>query len=254
MIASKDRSYYIGASDTAYVVGNWSTLSFQRWYGTKQGFYSMDFESDAMKAGTAYEHRILDSLNIPGMEKDLQVISGRLRVNLDGNTQDAIYEVKTYAHNKGFRVSKAYREQVQVEMYATGLRKAYIVAYGLEEKDYVNYYRDIDHERISWHPIEYDQEFIEGIYLPRLCYLSVCLDRGIFPVAGGEQKYVRAGKIDRLSCGTGRNRVDGIGSAPKSDGADYREAYVQMRPMAGRWAPHYRAATKEDICHYQGYI
>ena len=185
MIASKDRSYYIGASDTKYVVGNWDTLSFRRWYGVKLGIYTMDYTSDAMKAGTAYEHRILDALRITGLEKDRQIIKGRLRVNLDGNTGDTIIEVKTYRAGKPFKVSYVYREQVWVEMYATGIRRAYIVSYALEGKDYNNYYRDIDLERISWHPIWYNEQFIKDTYLPRFNYLSLCLDRGILPKEGG---------------------------------------------------------------------
>lgn len=181
MIASKDRSYYIGASDTSYVVGNWDTLSFRRWFGVKLGIYTLDYESEAMKAGTAYEHRILDHLGIRGMEKDRQIIDGRLRVNLDGNTDTTIYEVKTYMHEIGFKVPKKYKEQVWVQMYGAGLRQAYIVAYGLTEADYNNYYRDIDSERLSMHPIEYNDKFINDIYLPCFKYLSICLDRGIFP-------------------------------------------------------------------------
>ena len=64
MISDHDRSYYIGASDTQYVVGNWSTYSFERWYLTKVGMDRMSYSNDAMKAGTAYEHRILESLNL----------------------------------------------------------------------------------------------------------------------------------------------------------------------------------------------
>lgn len=180
MIASKDRSYYIGASDTSYVVGNWNTKSFDRWYGVKLGIYSMDYSNDAMKAGTAYEHKILESLG-KRIEMDRQIIQGRLRVNLDGNTDTTIYEVKTYKLEKGFKVSKGYYRQVQVEMYATGLRKAYIVAYGLLEEDYRNFYRDIDESRLSLHEISYDENFIQQIYLPRLRYLSQCLEKGIFP-------------------------------------------------------------------------
>ena len=181
MISAHDRSYYIGASDTQYVVGNWSTYSFERWYLTKVGMDRMSYSNDAMKAGTAYEHRILESLNLDGLEMDRQVIHGRLRVNLDGNTKDTIYEVKTYMFGKRFKPSKAYWEQVQVEMYATGLRKAFIVAYALQEDDYRNFYRKIEADRISFHPIDYDDEFITKMYLPRLELIIRCLDDGRFP-------------------------------------------------------------------------
>lgn len=181
MIASQDRSYYIGASDTSYVVGNWETKTFIKWYGTKLGIYSQDFSNQYIEAGTNYEHRILEALNIPALEMDRQIIKGRLRVNLDGNTQDTIYEVKTHKVKNSFKVSKNYRNQVLVEMYAYGFRKAYIVSYGLEEADYINYYRDIDVKRLKLHQIEYDADFINNIYLPKFNYLSECLDKGVLP-------------------------------------------------------------------------
>lgn len=180
MIASKDRSGYIGASDTSYVMGNWNTKSFDNWWRVKQGLTVNDFTNDAMMAGTAYEHKILDALNIPNIEKDKQIIIGRLRVNLDGNTDTKIYEVKTHSIDKPFKVSANYRRQVNVEMYASGIQEACIVAYGLQKEDYRNYYRDIDPERISYHPIEYDEEFISK-YEPRLLYLIKCLKYGLFP-------------------------------------------------------------------------
>lgn len=181
MISSKDRSYYIGASDTSFVVGNWETKTFARWYGVKQGIYEMDYTNVSMMAGTYYEHRILDSLGLPGLTKDRQIIHGRLRINLDGNTLDKIYEVKTYRYEKGFHVPKKYRDQVQVQMYGSRIYKACIVAYGLQEGDYRNFYHDIDPERRSIHEIEYDSEFIEKIYLPRYWHLCRCLDQGRFP-------------------------------------------------------------------------
>lgn len=181
MIASKDRSYYIGASDVSFVVGNWETKTFEKWYGTKQGLYSMDFVNEAMMAGTHFEHRILDFLDIPGMEKDKQIIHGRLRVNLDGNTRDTVYEVKTYRLENGFKIPRKYRQQISVQMYAVGFRKAYLVSYGLEEADYNNFFRDIETERLQLHKIDYDQEFIEREFVPKLQILSHCLEEGIFP-------------------------------------------------------------------------
>lgn len=181
MIASKDRSYYIGASDTSYVVGNWKTKSFAKWYGEKQDIYSNDFTNVYMQAGTFLEHRILDHLNIKGLEKDKQIIKGRLRINLDGNTKNTIYEVKTHGVENVFKVSKRYREQVIVQMYGSSIKKAYIVSYGLENEDYNNFYRDIETNRLGFHEIKYDEDFINDIYLPRFNYLSKCLDKGVFP-------------------------------------------------------------------------
>ncbi len=183
MIADKDRSGYIGASDTRFVMGNWNTKTFENWWREKQGIVRNDFTNEAMQTGSAYEHKILDSLGIAGLEKDRQVIIDKLRVNLDGNTKTKIYEVKTYNSKKEFKVSKAYREQVNVEMYVFGIHEACIVAYGLEEEDYRNFFRNIDKDRISFHEIVYDVEFIQR-YEVRLRYLSQCLKDGRFPREG----------------------------------------------------------------------
>ena len=180
MIENKDRSYYIGASDSGYVMRSWGTATFESWWRVKQGLAQNDFSNDAMKAGTAYEHKILDALNIPGLEKDKQIIKGRLRVNLDGNTETKVYEVKTYNAAKKFTVTKDYWRQVQVEMYALGVRQAEIVAYALEKEDYANFYRDIDPKRISRHKLKYDKRFIAE-YEKRMLYLSECLENGKFP-------------------------------------------------------------------------
>lgn len=184
MISDKDRSGYIGASDTQYVMGNWNTKTFENWWRVKQGITQNNFTNDAMMAGTAYEHKILDSLGIVGLEMDKQIIIDRLRVNLDGNTATKIYEVKTYNAKKEFKVSKAYRMQVNVEMYASQIYRACIVAYALEDEDYINYYRDIDKSRLSYHEIEYDADFIAE-YEKRLAYLTMCMKTGIFPTHGG---------------------------------------------------------------------
>lgn len=182
MISSQDRSYYIGASDTSYVVGNWKTKSFEQWWLVKLGLIKNDFTNEAMQTGTNYEHKILDALEIDGLQKDKQFIIDRLRVNLDGNTAECIYEVKTYNESKDFKVSKQYWRQAQVEMYSSGIHKLYIVAYALNESDYKNFYNEIDKKRIQLIPIEYDAEFIEKEYLPKLNILTDCLRKGAFPI------------------------------------------------------------------------
>lgn len=131
MIQSKDRSGYVGASDSSTVVGNWKTKTFEKWWLEKLGILVSHLTSEAIKAGNNYERKILEALELPDMEYDKQIIIGRLRVNLDGNTADTIYECKTHKADKEFKVPKNYWRQVQVQMYASGLRKAYIVAYPL---------------------------------------------------------------------------------------------------------------------------
>ncbi len=181
MISSQDRSQYIGASDTSMVVGNWETKTFANWWLEKLGLYKNTLKNIAMQTGTNYEHKILDSIEIDGMEKDKQIINDRLRVNLDGNTKDCIYEVKTYNVEKEFKVSKQYWRQAQVEMYASKIHKLYIVAYGLNENDYINYFNKIDKARVKLIPIEYDEEFIKNEYLPKLKILTQYLKEGAFP-------------------------------------------------------------------------
>lgn len=181
MIQSQDRSYYIGASDTSMVVGNWETKTFENWWLTKLGLNKNNFSTEATKAGNNYEHKILDSLGIQELEKDKQIVIDRLRVNLDGNTNTCIYEVKTHNIEKEFKVSKQYWRQAQVEMYASKIYKLFIVAYGLEEKDYNNYFNEIDKQRIKLIPVEYDRDFINKEYLPKLNILTQCLKEGVFP-------------------------------------------------------------------------
>lgn len=181
MISSQDRSQYIGASDTSMVVGNWNTKSWSNWWLEKLGLYRNGLKNIAMQTGTNYEHKILDSLEIEELEKDKQIIIDRLRVNLDGNTKDCIYEVKTYNFDKEFKVSKQYWRQAQVEMYASNIHKLFIVAYGLKENDYANYFNNIDKSRIQMLHIEYDENFIYNEYLPKLKILVEFLKKGKFP-------------------------------------------------------------------------
>lgn len=181
MIRDHDRSFYIGASDTATILRGLDTKTFEMWYLEKMGLVQRNISTDAMMAGTAYEHRILDALDIPDLKKDEQVIAGRLRVNLDGRAGNTIYEVKTYKRGKDFKPSKAYRDQVQVQMFATGLRNAFIVAYPLSEEEYENFYKEIDKTLIQMFRVVYDEKFIRDVYIPRLEYVSACLETGAFP-------------------------------------------------------------------------
>ena len=183
MIASQDRSGYIGASDVQYVIGNWKTKTWEKWWLQKLGINRDHFDNIYTKAGTNWEHRILDSLHIPGLQKDSQFIIEdlRLRVNLDGNLPTRIKEVKTYQWAKGFKCPQKYKNQVQVQMFGSKIFGADIVAYGLEEADYNNFLRDIDPRRRQEIPVSYDQKWIETVYLPKHMILCDCLKRGVFP-------------------------------------------------------------------------
>lgn len=183
MIADKDRGYYFGASDTDKIVGAWTSPSFTKWWLEKLSLRHTRFENRHTLAGTNFEHPILLSLAVPGMELDRQIIIEelRLRVNLDGNDRETIYEVKTYELASGYSLPMKHIRQVQVQMFATGLRRAYIVSYGLTERDYRNYLAPIDRERIQLHPIPYCEGWIHNTYLPRLAYLARCLAEGRYP-------------------------------------------------------------------------
>jgi ribosomal protein L1 len=140
------------------------------------------FENKYTLAGTHFEHRILESLGIP-MELDKQIILEdlRLRVNLDGNTNACIYECKTHQAEKEFKLPRKYINQVQVQMFASGIHQAKVIAYGLDEKDYDNFFRPIDPRRLKEFPIEYDPAWIQEKYLPKLRVLVDCLKRGVLP-------------------------------------------------------------------------
>ena len=182
MIADKDRSGWFGASDTDKIIGNYKTATFEKWWMQKMGINRHHFDNQYTLAGTHFEHRILESLGIQ-MEFDKQVILEdlRLRVNLDGNDTDTIYECKTYKHEKGFKMPRKYIQQVQVQMFASGLRKAKIIVYGLTDADYDNYFNDIDPERRDAVIITYDERWINEVFLPKLRYLAECLKEGRFP-------------------------------------------------------------------------
>ena len=184
MITNHDRSGWIGASDVQFVLGNWRTKTWEKWWMQKLGINTDHFENEFTKAGTNWEHRILDSLHLPALEKDKQVIIEdlRLRVNQDGNTPGRIIEVKTYQWEKGWKKTPPkYINQVQVQMFASSIHDAEIAAYGLELEDYRNYLRDLDPRRLQEIPVEYDPKWIETVYLPKHMILADCLKRGVFP-------------------------------------------------------------------------
>lgn len=181
MIRSQDRSGWIGASDTHYVMGNWQTRSFDNWWLEKLGLHKNDFSNIYTRAGTEYEHKILDALGFP-LRKDYQIKIPRLRlrVNLDGDTPETVYEVKTHRADRPFKVSRQYYGQVQVEMYAKRCAYCYIVSYGLMDEEYRNYFLSVDTARIRLHYIAYDEAYIAA-YLPRLKYLAQCLKEKRWP-------------------------------------------------------------------------
>lgn len=187
MIKNHDRSGWIGASDTAMVMGDWKTKTFEKWWRVKLGIAQGGFFNRAMAAGTNYEHRILDAIGVKKRDRQIRVRRLRLRVNLDGETTDRIKEVKTHGFEQ-FKVSKAYWQQAQVEMFSTGLhfrrrKELDLVSYRLTEYDYENFFNEIDMTRLAENPVEYDAVWIKEQYLPRLKYLARCLRKKVWPDA-----------------------------------------------------------------------
>jgi len=181
MIKNRDRSKWFGASDTSIIMGNWETKTFSLWWLEKCGIIKRDFTNIAMRTGSIYEHRILDVIGVICRDTQYKIRKYRLRVNLDGNTKNTIYEVKTHQNEKAFKLSKPYWQQAQVQMFATGKRRLKVVVYGLLEADYINFFSEIDTDRIEFVPVEYDENFIKNEYLPRLKTLAKCLKKGMFP-------------------------------------------------------------------------
>ena len=140
----------------------------------KLGINQDHFDNRYTMAGTNWEHRILDSLGIPGLEKDRQFLVEdiRLRVNLDGSLPNRIKEVKTYQWAKGWKTPQKYINQVQVQMFGSKIFGADIVTYGLEEADYDNFLRALDPGRLQQIPVDYDQRWIETVYLPKHMILA----------------------------------------------------------------------------------
>lgn len=183
MIADKSRAGWMGASDTATIMGNWETDTFAKWWNVKLGITENNFSNQYTAAGTAYEHRILDFLGIKNRDRQIRMKkwnghSIRLRVNLDGE-DDIIHEVKTHKSEK-FTVTKAYWMQAQVEMFAS--RKMLVIdSYRLLDGDYDNFFNPIDPNRLGRHSVEYDPMWVQREYMPRLIYLTQCMKEGKFP-------------------------------------------------------------------------
>lgn len=185
MIHEQSRAGWFGASDTAIIMGNWRTKTFKMWWLIKLGLTSDHYTTRAMNAGTYYERAILDYIGAPRRDHQILLPEYSLRVNLDGDAPGKVYEVKTHGAGKPFKVSKAYWQQVQVQCFAKLKEEgvvpaAEIVAYGLTDADYVNFFNEIDPKRLTIHPVAYDPSFIDG-YLKRVAYLQDCMVRGVFP-------------------------------------------------------------------------
>lgn len=192
MIKDLDRSGYIGASDTKFVMrDNHQTKSWVEWWETKLGSSVNLVDTKYTRAGTIWEHPIIQSID-DGITTDGQIIieDKRLRVNYDGYKDGVIYEIKTHSVDKDFKVTKDYYGQCQVEMYVyqemsemwflPPFNKLYIVSYPLYDDDYYTFDPVVDPNRISQQEIKYDKKFIKE-YLRRLKKLTKALKEGKYP-------------------------------------------------------------------------
>ncbi len=213
MITSYDRAYWIGASDTRYVMNdNRSTKTWLSWWDVKIGREESLFKGNMYtRMGTLYEHPILDALD-PNIRKDLQlkIPKYNLRVNYDGDLDGYIYEVKTHREDKPLDISMGsiYYNQCQVEMfgYKQYLKEAsiyhdwhtrehipefkglYIVDYPLMVDEYSKLEIMeqggmpvfIDRDRIKLHKIKYNKGFVSD-YKARVKFLARCIREGRAP-------------------------------------------------------------------------
>ena len=180
MIASQDRSGWFGASDVDKIIGKRATATWKKWWLEKLGIRHEHFTNIAMLAGTYKEHQILDYIGAAERDKQILIPELLLRVNLDGNTGKKIHEVKTFAWVEGWKPSKKYIQQVNVQMFAYESRDAEIVAYGLLPEDYENFFLPIDPHRLIRIPVSYDEVFI-GRFKLNLVELADCLRKGVMP-------------------------------------------------------------------------
>lgn len=185
MIHDYDRAHFFGASDAKYIMASsHGSKSWNDWWRIKCGIDENLFKGNLYtKAGNTFEHSILKTY-LPSVVMDRQIIIPhlRLRVNLDGNTEDSIYEVKTYQIDKKFEVTDGYYYQAQIQQLAwklepsirfadcegcpdvygknPPLQKHYILAYGLYPDEYYAEYSD---EQIENGEIPIDMNRIDVI-------------------------------------------------------------------------------------------
>ena len=185
MIHNQDRTGYFGGSDGKYIMGKWNTKTFQRWWDIKTGLTNSDFQGNLYtEMGNQLEPLILDIIS-KDVNRDRQIILEQhlMRINLDGDMNGIIYEVKT--HGKDFTVNKQYWYQAQVEMYAyqeamSDFKKLYIVSYQVYPEEYGNEV-EADYTRLKFTQVDYDHNFITNEYLPRVDKLVKCLKQGEEP-------------------------------------------------------------------------
>lgn len=172
MISDNDRRFYVGASDSKWVITpNHNTKTWQEKWLVKLGVAEQEDSGNIYtQAGTRWEHPILEKYAQEiGIEinKDKQIIleDKMLRVNYDGDDGLNIYEVKTHKAANTFEVTPYIDAQCQTQMYVwqetqEDFGKLYVLSYALEDKDYANMNPtadDVDFNRIKVHKVKYSK-------------------------------------------------------------------------------------------------
>ena len=81
MIQSQDRSYYIGASDTSMVVGNWATKTFEKWWLEKLGLNKNDLKTEAMQTVQQSQETGVSAMkDTLLMVQDIQSFQSKIRI------------------------------------------------------------------------------------------------------------------------------------------------------------------------------
>ncbi len=183
-----DRTGTIGASDTHFVMMNWKTKTFQKWWAEKLGEIESDFSGNLYTiCGTLLEEHVLkevEKIKKVEIQKPEAIKKGVLVVHLDGFS-GAIWEVKCQKFEKVFfePLEKRYWQQIQVQMYAAEVKEAYAVRYAMMDYEYdFNYCLSpkIDQSRIVIEKVEYDEKFIKK-YCEKLEVLAKCISEGSYP-------------------------------------------------------------------------
>lgn len=188
MIHDQSRAGWFGASDTKFVMAeNKSTVTWKRWWETKLGGTNHFTGNKYTRAGTLWEHPILEAIdeNIT-MDGQILIPERRIRVNYDGYKDGVIYEIKTHSAKKEFEVTDDYWMQCQVEMYVyqemayswflPEFKKLYIVSYPMDEADYAAKEPHVNPNKLSMKEVKYDERFSRK-YLRRVTRLARKLDR-----------------------------------------------------------------------------
>lgn len=196
MLKNLDRRFWFGASETNKIVGNWQTKTFMDFYLNKLGINNDTFSTVYTMAGNAYERKIAQSLGLKmKFDRCVKIPKLRLRVNLDAETKDCIYEIKTHkATENDWKLPTHYWQQCQVQMFATGKHKCNLVAYPMEEENYENFFLEVDKNKVEIFEIAYDENWINTKYLPRLVYLAECLKKRKTP---NKEEFERKNKNEK---------------------------------------------------------